>query len=102
MGELSCVLKEALRGRGECMSYDDYDQDAAEARFDDEIMQLERIEELEELVRDMYENFTRCYVKRSSFEDVCFNDCPHNKSFSCNLRVDYFERMLELGLIEDE
>ena len=41
------------------MSYDDYDQDAAEARFDDEMAQLERIAELEELVRDwqvLYEN----------------------------------------------
>ena len=41
------------------MSYDDYDQDAEEARFDDEMAQLERIAELEELVRDwqvLYEN----------------------------------------------
>ena len=64
--------------------------------------QSEHIEELESLLCDMYENFTQCYVLRSSFRDVCFNDCPHNKSFSCNLRVDYFERMLELGLVEDE
>lgn len=36
------------------MSYDDYDQDAAEARFDYEMAQLERIAELESLVQDMY------------------------------------------------
>lgn len=42
------------------MSYDDYDQDAAEARFDDEMAQLERISELESLISDMWHEMATC------------------------------------------
>ena len=57
------------------MSYDDYDQDAAEARFDDEMAQLERIAELESLVKDMARDCMgckfECYSENSSGGGYC-------------------------------
>lgn len=69
------------------MSYDDYDQDAAEARFDDEMAQLERIAELESLVRDMY----GVIEIRNTWWDGLHHDTDRFK-----------ERLTALGLLEGE
>lgn len=43
------------------MTYDDYDADAAERRFDADIEQIGRIQELESLVRDMWQTLSAMY-----------------------------------------
>lgn len=70
------------------MSYDDYDQDAAEARFDDEMAQLERIAELESLVRDVWAAYSE--KAESSFHPAWEVD------------DELAERMTALGLLDGD
>ena len=73
------------------MSYDDYDQDAAEARFDDEMAQLERIADLESLVKDIVPGVVAGEMAPcAKCERDCDSDCP------------IVERMTALGLLDGD
>lgn len=68
------------------MTYDDYDADAAERRFDHDMGQLERIQELESLVRDMWQTLSAMYDLKLGID--------------VGKERNYEQRMAALGLME--